>query len=449
LNIIPLLDAPLDEPAPPSPPVSFELLPHATSDDAALAKTASATPATAMADETLILPRLGDPRRMRNMRAVGTLDANMNALELALLFLRLGLTAFGGPAAHVAIMEHEVVRRRQWMTRERFLDLLGVANLLPGPSSTELAIFIGYERAGAAGLALAGACFILPAALLVTALGWAYVRFGAVPRVEGALYGIKPVVIAVIAQALWRLAPRALRGSPARVLVAALAGAGFVVGVDPIVVLLGGGALSLAFDLVRRGERLSAMAPPLVVASAAATATAPVTLGALFLVFLKIGATVFGSGYVLLAFLRADLVDRLGWLSEAQLLDAVAVGQVTPGPVFTTATFIGYLVAGPAGAAVATVAIFLPSFFLVAVSRPLVARVRAHPLAGAFLDGVTAASLALMAVAGVELARAALIDAPTEVLALLSAVAIIRFEINATWVVAAGAAIGIVAKVVH
>jgi chromate transporter len=386
---------------------------------------------------------------MRNMGAVGTLDARMKALELAPLFVRLGFTAFGGPAAHVAIMEHEVVHRRKWMTRERFLDLLGVANLLPGPSSTELAIFIGYERAGVAGLAIAGACFILPAALLVTALAWAYVRFGAVPHIEGVLYGIKPVVIAVIAQALWNLAPKALSGSPARVLVAALAGAAFVAGVDPVVVLLGGGALSLGFDVLRRGERLSAVAPALAVVSVAAPGTAPATLGALLLVFLKIGATVFGSGYVLLAFLRADLVERLRWLSEAQLLDAVAVGQVTPGPVFTTATFVGYLVAGPAGAAVATAAIFLPGFVLVAVSRPLVARVRAHPLAGGFLDGVTASSLALMAVAGAQLTRAALVDVPTTVLALLSAVAIIRFEINTTWVVAAGAAIGALASLVH
>lgn len=375
--------------------------------------------------------------------------------ELARLFLRLGITAFGGPAAHIALMEAEVVRRRRWLTAERFLDLLGAANLIPGPSSTELAIFIGYEQAGWRGLVLAGACFILPAALLVGALAWAYVRFGGLPPVAGALYGVKPVVIAIVVQALRGLAPKAVKRSYGLAALGLVGGAAFALDVDAVVVLLGAGVLAAAARLARgRREPGGFDAPRLLVPAAgtgalAATGAAPFGLGPLFLVFLKVGAVVFGSGYVLLAFLRADLVDRLHWVTETQLLDAVAVGQVTPGPVFTTATFLGYLVAsrdgtamGVGGAVVATVAIFLPGFVLVAVVRPLVVRVRRSAVAGAFLDGVNVAALALMAVVTAQLARSALVDVPTVVIALAGAVAIFRFEVNTTWLVLGGAAFG-------
>jgi chromate transporter len=366
--------------------------------------------------------------------------------ELALLFLRLGFTAFGGPAAHVAIMENEVVRRRRWLSSERFLDLLGAASLLPGPSSTELAIFIGYEQAGWLGLLIGGVCFILPAALMVTVLAWAYVRFGTVPQIAGVLYGIKPVVIAVVVQALWGLAPKAIKKSSALGALGVVACVASALGVDALVVLVGAGVASVAG---RRLGKTDGSARAVLLGGfvgSGVTVAAPVSLLALFLSFLKIGAVVFGSGYVLLAFLRADLVDRMHWLTEPQLLDAVAIGQVTPGPVFTTATFIGYLLGGGPGAFLATVGVFLPGFLLVAVTRPLVARVRRSPLASAFLDGVNVASLALMAVVTVQLGRTALVDWPTMAIAAVSAVLLVRFRVNTTWLVVGGAAVGAVAK---
>jgi len=380
-------------------------------------------------------------------------------VEVALLFLRLGLTAFGGPAAHIAMMEAEVVRKRRWITPERFLDLMGAANLIPGPSSSELAIFIGYERAGGAGLVAAGLCFVLPAALLTGGIAWAYVRFGALPQVGGLLYGVKPVVIAIVVQALVRLAPKAVAKSRWLAALGVLACVAAALGVDALAVMLGAGAVS-AIAHVARGKPPGDAGPgarsPLVAlgtgggaaataagATAAAATAAPAGLAAIFLVFLKLGAVVFGSGYVLLAFLRADLVERLHWMTEAQLLDAVAVGQVTPGPVFTTATFLGYLLGGGWGAVVATLGIFLPAFALVGAVRPLVARLRASPGASSFLDGVNVASLALMAVVTVQLGRSALVDVPTLGVAGVSAVLLVRFGVNATWLIAAGAIVGL------
>jgi chromate transporter len=375
-----------------------------------------------------VMPPAADPPSSR-----GTLR------EVVLLFLRLGFLAFGGPAAHIAIMEEEVVRRRRWMTREAFLDLLAAANLIPGPSSTEMAIFIGQTQAGWPGLVAGGVCFILPAALIVTAIAWAYVRFGALPAVAGVLYGVKPVVIAVVAQALWKLARPAVK-SWTLALLGAAAIAATLLGVNQVVVLGTSGALAaLAWRLSTGGRPPR---PPM------AAGVAAFGLWPLFWVFLKIGAVLFGSGYVLLAFLRADLVDRLGWLTEHQLLDAVAIGQVTPGPVFTTATFIGYLLGRGPGALVATVAIFLPGFMLVAVSGPLIPRLRRSPLVGAALDGVVVASLALMAVVCLQLARAALVDPLTVAIAAAGAIALIRFRVNAAWLMGAAAALGWLAGVV-
>ncbi len=371
--------------------------------------------------------------------------------ELAWLFLKLGTIAFGGPAAHIAMMEDEVLRRRRWLTREAFLDLLGATNLIPGPNSTEMAIHIGYRRAGWIGLLVAGACFILPAFVVVTAIAWVYVRFGSLPQVAGVLYGVKPVIIAVVLQALWGLGKTAVK---TRFLAATAAAclAASLLGVNELVVLFGGAVVAVAHGwFVWRGKNAAPPPqcllglPPLaaVTAGTSAAAAASFALWPLFLVFLKIGSVLFGSGYVLLAFLRADFVRRLGWMTDSQLLDAIAVGQITPGPVFTTATFIGYILGGPAAAVVATVGIFLPAFFFVAVSGPLVPLLRQSRLAGAALDGVIVSSLALMAAVTWHLGRGALVDVPTGLLALVAAFLVFRYRMNTAWLVLAGGAAGV------
>ena len=344
--------------------------------------------------------------------------------EVAAVFLRLGFTAFGGPAAHVALMEEEVVRRRQWLTRESFLDLFGAASLIPGPSSTELAIYLGFTRAGIAGLLLGGVCFILPAALITAALAHAYVRYGSVPQAGALLYGLKPVLIAVVAQALWSLGRTALkRGSLVAIAAAALVAS--LLGAPPVLVLAAAALISAA----ARRPGLAIVAP-----------------WPLFWVFVKLGSIVFGSGYVLLAFLRDELVTQRHWLTESQLLDAVAVGQFTPGPVFTTATFIGYLAGGGAGAVAATVGIFLPGFLLVELSGRLVPRLRRSPTAAAALDGVNAASVALMAAVSVQLGRAALVDLPTAAMAIVAGAVLLRTRVNPTWLLAGGAVAGLLLR---
>jgi chromate transporter len=392
---------------------------------------------------------------------------------VAALFLRLGTTAFGGPAAHIAMMENEIVRRRQWLAREEFLDLLGMVNLVPGPSSTELAIFLGYRRAGWRGLLLGGVCFILPAALIVTAIAVAYVRFGKLPQVSALLYGIKPVIIAIVLQALWNLGRTAIKpplsaaagtgGSaagapqpPAKTLLLAVVGVAATVagvcGVNPLLILISAGCLVVLSRVPsHRSGMVPGIAPIFCLATPAGMAASvaaapglivPFSVWKLFLLFLKIGSVLFGSGYVLLAFLHADFVNRLHWLTENQLLDAVAVGQFTPGPVFTTATFIGYILGGPLAALVATVGIFLPSFMLVAISGPIVPRLQKSLTARAFLDGVNVASLALMAAVTWQLGRAALVDWLTATLAVVAAVLLLKYKVNSVWLVLGGAAAG-------
>lgn len=369
-------------------------------------------------------------------------DAPRTSLrELAGLFGKLGIISFGGPAVHVAMMEEEVVRRRRWMTPERFLDLVGATNLIPGPNSTELAIHIGHARAGWAGLVVAGLCFITPAVLIVTAIAWAYVRFGTLPALAGVLYGVKPVLIGVVLQALWNLGRTAIK-TPWLGVVGALACAASFAGVNELGVIGAAGVLVAIGRGVFRPAATALLPWPLLGASATSVTTAGFGLAPLFLTFLKIGSVLFGSGYVLLAFLRADFVEHLHWLTEAQLLDAVAVGQVTPGPVFTTATFIGYLLGGTPGAALATAGIFLPAFVFVAISGPLVPRLRASKVAAAVLDGVNVASLALMAVVTIQLGRSAILDVPTAILALASAAVLIKFRPSSFWLVLAGAVAG-------
>jgi chromate transporter len=334
------------------------------------------------------------------------------------------------------------------VTHQEFLDLLGATNLIPGPNSTEMAIHLGHRRAGWRGLVVAGAYFILPAAVIVTVLAWGYERAHALPATRAVFYGVKPVVIALVCHALWRLLPVAAR-TPFLATLAALAAAASAVGVEELEVLLGAGVAAAAWHSLRTQRATSLGSIAAVGAPAVAGSGVGFGLSALFLVFLKIGAVLYGSGYVLLAFLRTDLVVHRHWLTESQLLDAIAVGQVTPGPVFTTATFIGYHLGGVAGAAVATLGIFLPSFAFVAASGPLLPRVRRSPVAGAVLDGVNAASLALMAVVTWQLGRAALVDPVTVFLAAASLIVLLTSRLNSIWLVLAGAAIGVAVHALH
>jgi chromate transporter len=375
-------------------------------------------------------------------------DPAPSLAELARVFLRLGTIAFGGPAGHIALMEDELVRRRGWLAREKFLDLLGAVNLLPGPNSTEIALYIGLLRCGWAGLLVAGVSFILPAAVLVAALAWVYVRWGMLPQAVGVLYGTKPVIIAVVVQALWGLGRTAVKTKFLAVIGAAAVAAG-ALGANPLLVLFTAGVVVAAGRVLLSGKnppaRLAAIFSGALALPAATAGAAAIGIWKLFFYFLKVGAVLFGSGYLLLAFLRADLVARWHWLTEAQLLDAVAVSQVTPGPLSTAATFIGYLLAGPWGALLGTIGIFLPGFVLVAASGRLVPRLRESRVAAAFLDGVNAAAVALMALVSWQLGRAALVDVTTIIIAAASGALLLRYRVNSAWLVLGGALAGLAA----
>ncbi|MCU0526791.1 MAG: chromate efflux transporter [Elainella sp. Prado103] len=413
--------------------------------------------------------------------------------ELAMVFFKLGTIAFGGPAAHIALMDDEVVKRRQWLSRERLLDLLGITNLIPGPNSTELAIHIGYERAGWRGLIVAGVCFILPAMLIVWVIAAIYVQFRTLPQLTGFLYGVKPVIIVIVLQALWKLGKTAIKDR-ITALAAATAIVSFALGFNELALL---GLLGLGTMLVRIGLRLRTqlMLVPLMplmplmslmsahirgviwgtpaaslmglfqgifqgkgfqwspvlleIPVAVATTVAPVSWLQVFWFFLKVGSVLYGSGYVLLAFLQRGLVENTQWLTAQNLLDAIAIGQVTPGPVFTTATFVGYLLAGNAGAVAGTIGIFLPAFLLVLLINPWAAKLRqSHGLSG-FLDGVNAASLGLMAVVSWQLGRAAVVDGLTLGLTILSAVLLFRFRWNSAWLVLGGGVIGLLLQLIR
>ena len=372
--------------------------------------------------------------------------AEVSLAELAFVFLKLGSIAFGGPAAHIALMQEEFVRRRQWISEADFLDRLAAASVIPGPSSTKVAIFIGHTKRGWRGLIVAGTCFILPAAILVSLLAAAYVRYGSLPQAQDMLYAIKPVVIAIILQALWNLGHSAIK-SWHLALIAVVAAVLDLLSVDALLVLSMAG---LAYGVVlgsKPGRTVGAsLAWPISMGlwsvPAIAAMAVPFGLARLFFSFLKVGSVVFGSGYVLLAFLRAEFVEHLRWLTEKQLIDAVTVGQFTPGPVFTTATFIGYVLGGVPGAVCATLGIFLPGFLLVAVSGPLLPKIRQSPLAGAVLDGVVAGSLALMAVVTWQLGRAAIVDWRSLLICLASLIALWRYRINSVWLIGAAAVAG-------
>lgn len=388
-----------------------------------------------------------------------------NLREVIALFLRLGITAFGGPAAHIAFMHDEVVTRRKWVSEQEFLDLNGATNLIPGPNSTELAIHLGYLRAGWLGLIAAGVSFILPAMLIVMALAWLYVTFGTTPQADALFYGVKPVVIAIIAQALWLLGRKAVKNLATGIVGASALGL-YLFGANEILLLLVAGITVMLVENATRWRNFHSAfwvallgqgqgtvlglptdglgaARPISLSLLLSITLSSFSLPLLFLTFLKIGAVLYGSGYVLLAFLQREFVVNLGWLTQQQLLDAVAVGQITPGPVFTTATFIGYVLGGVPGALVATLGIFLPSFFFVAVTHPFVARMRQSKWFAGLLDGVNVASAGLMAGVTLELGRAALFDAPTIAVALASALVLFRFRVNPTWLLVGGALIGL------
>jgi chromate transporter len=367
--------------------------------------------------------------------------------EVATLFLKLGCIAFGGPAAHIAMMRDEVVRRRGWLSDQEFLDMVGATNLIPGPNSTEMAIHLGHLRAGWRGLLAGGVLFILPAMLIVMAFAWGYVKYGTTPAVEWLLYGIKPVIIAIVIQALWGLGKTAVKDAVTAVVGAAIL-LFYLLGVNELLLFAAGGLAVLLANTVQRlrsGGTMALVALPLTAPAMAtvSAAAAPFSVMTLFLKFLKIGAILYGSGYVLLAFVRADFVERLGWLTDRQLIDAIAVGQFTPGPVFTTATFIGYLVGGVPAALIATVGIFLPSFIFVGLLRQILPLARRSPWIGAMLDGVNVASLGLMAGVTWELAQAAVVSIWTAALAVVALVVVFRFEINSAWLVLAGGAVGL------
>lgn len=368
--------------------------------------------------------------------------------ELASVFLKLGTIAFGGPAAHVAMMDEEVVQRRQWMSREKLLDLMGVTNLIPGPNSTELAIHIGYERGGWRGLLVAGSCFILPAMLTVWFLAFLYHRYQQVPQLDWLLYGIKPVIIAVILQALWKLGGKALKSSLTKIAALGVIVAAFL-GINEIALLLVAGLLVMLLKNWRSSRPLGGwLFPVMGIGTVNMGNNSAVTAhwSQIFLFFLKIGSVLYGSGYVLLAFLQRDLVERYQWLTSQQLLDAIAIGQFTPGPVFTTATFIGYLLGGNLGAIAATVGIFLPAFVLVLIINPWVNYLQKSPWFRGFLDGVNAASFGLMAVVTITLAQTALQDVLTLILMLASGVAVFRWQINTALLVLIGGIIGFCAQ---
>ena len=376
--------------------------------------------------------------------------------EVALLFLKLGAISFGGPAAHIALIEAEIVLKRQWVTRQQFLDMLGAANLIPGPTSTEMAINVGFVRAGWTGLCVAGVSFIVPAALITGAFAWAYVRFGSMPQAASVLMGIKPAVVAVIAVAIWRLGKTAVKDAGLAVL-AALSLAAFFLRVNPILIMIAGGALGMVVRQSAKTLTAGALPVPaiparpgwrLISASASAvsiagSAMARPSVWRIALFFFKVGTILYGGGYVLLAFLEQGLVQQHAWLTRQQLLDAIAIGQFTPGPVLSTATFIGYILGGVPGAAVATVGIFLPSFFYVALLAPVLFRLRQSPWIGAFLDSVNVCAVALMAGVTVRLGADALRSWQMWLIAAASLIVLLRWKVSPAWVVLGGGVAGL------
>lgn len=375
--------------------------------------------------------------------------------ELATLYFRLGLTSFGGPAAHIAMMEDEVVTRRKWLTRETFVDLIGATNLIPGPNSTEMAIHVGFMRAGIAGLIAAGASFILPSAVATGIVAWLYFRYGSLPQVIPLLQGIKPAVVAIIAAAGYRLGKTATKKRADLIAIAAVVFVASLLGVDQIFALFAGGIFGGLWILYRhRLKSAAAMLAPLIgevtsgVSSAAVRAVGGISLFSLFIGFLKVGAVLYGGGYVLIALLQNQIVNGLGWITQKQLIDAIAVGQFTPGPVLSAATFIGYQIHGLSGAVIATIAIFLPSFVFVAVVNPYIPKLRKSRFFSVFLDAVNASSVALIAAVAVQFGVTILSDWLQIAILIIAGYLAFRSKINSAWLVAGGGIAGLLASLI-
>jgi len=349
-------------------------------------------------------------------------------LEIFKVFAKLGIFAFGGPAAHVAMMEDEIVTKRKWMSKERFIDMYGFTSLIPGPNSTEMAILMGYHRGGMIGLIIAGVSFILPAVLIVLAFAYIYVNYGSVPLVAGLFDGVKPVILAIVIQALYRLSKTVLSSLEKGMIFVAVLALSFF-GISEIPLILIGSAIYLLIKKIPKGKVF---------------VVEPMSWILVFLVFLKIGSVLYGSGYVLLSFLETEFVLKYGAITSQTLLDAVVVGQFTPGPVFTTATFIGYVIAGLPGAIAATVGIFLPSFLLVGLVFPWFEKLRKNPILSIVLDGVNIASIALMAAVTIKLGLSTIIDWQSAIIFIVSVIVLIKTKVNSTWLILVGALIGII-----
>ncbi len=359
--------------------------------------------------------------------------------EVALVFFRLGCIAFGGPAAHIAMMEDEIVKKRKWISGEHFLDLVGATNLIPGPNSTEMTMHCGHERAGWKGLVVAGACFIFPAVVITGAIAWAYKEYGSLPDVQRFIYGIKPAIIAIITSTMISLGKKAVKSWTLATL-GVLAAIITLLGVNEIYVLFGGGAVGVLIYFITKRDRLSSVIP----LALFSPAIREISNWQIFLTFLKVGAILYGSGYVLFAFLDAELVNR-GLLSKQQLIDAIAVGQFTPGPVFSSATFIGWQIGGVYGAVAATVGIFLPSFIFVAFANPIIPKLRKSPVMSAFLDTVNVVSIAIILAVVIEMGRETLLDWRTIAIAVASFVVTFYFKkVNSALIVIGGAVAGYV-----
>jgi chromate transporter len=358
--------------------------------------------------------------------------------EIAYVFLKLGLFGFGGPVAHIAMMREEVVKKKGWLSDPIFFDLVGATHLIPGPNSTELAIHIGHKLAGLRGLLIAGISFILPAFIIVLSFSWAYVTFGTLPALQPMLKGVRPAVVAIILVALWKFRESSIK-EPKHALLSLIAFIAAVLGQSEVMIILAGGFIFCVFHNIFRGSL--SIAPVLVFGSAAQL---PISGSSIFMIFFKIGSVLFGSGYVLVSFLKSEFVDGRGWLTMDQLLDAITIGQATPGPVFTTATFVGYLLKGVEGASFATIGIFLPAFVFVMMSAPFITKIRNSQVFSSFLDGVNAASFGLMVLVSWELGTKGIFDLPTLLLACLSLLILLFTKLNSLWPIVAGALLGII-----